>query len=1338
MSWMDSLVARIGAFLVCLGACTPLAAQTVLFSGGLDGWQTRFGAFAAADAVTILPSETIATDTQHMVPACPSYTIDTPPAMHAEAQRGDFVGADFTYSADITVASNAEAHLQFRIADQGRYGLKLLPSGAVLYRLMRLPETCDCGNPSTYTHCPNWPPLPPATSCAFGCDDAQYVELASAARQLAPGSTHRLTLSAQGSRIDAQLDGQPLLSFTDDAPLRIGRFGIYAFGATDADVKRLAFRNVTAMVDPTQSSNFAVLYSTVGYELSGTKRALVRTLNDLPASMYVAGPSRFFLVKCRPGVFFQVCDGPVKTGRLTPVGAAAGSPVTKTFGMQLWEADFTALVTEAGSYSLRVHLGTTSGLVMLDTAPFAVQTGLATATLLKPMSILNAQTRRAADDDMRRNWCFETASACTNDAAFRGSWSVALDGAFWADRADAAGGAVLRRVFNDNNEPLDFAVPSSFHYVGQVAVISGCDAQLQFRVTPTERLAVTLQGGSPAGCMLAGGPGGVRLHREGSAVPGGFETLAQATFPVDHPFQPGHPYDVDISVFGGAVIVSIDNGLVTLQTAGAPDHGGVFALKAFASTARFARVQVWNSTVPLDVSPALDRTSLFGSRIPLYPDGVTDRPVLYACQDFVHLTPGSGPPQTPAEMAACNPVFSMLHGFHDANNVIGEATSHGSFLDGLVELWTARASTFSADERESLRHAIQANALYLEELYQEGARNDQFTGEFTHSEMGRGGVDTNLGPYNAQDAVYGASAFADKGVFVDHTLAVRACLNALDGTVWLSEHGFFDDPTQQAVVYARLARCTGREPALERLSPGLWTQAGDAARAVLTAYDPANPLNPGGAIVQLPRDTGRLYPWFEGVYEVWNSTHRYLLGDTAAVGRIADLLASHLTHDHACDDHPTSGRCPANGFYVIPQASGGPLLPFLNWVNMERVPLVDRPVGPPRSVDKESPDFVQTYNIQGHFPAAVADALYLLRLTHPDPATPPTARDQDLERIASGNYYWMLGLNPGVPSQKVVNGVDSGPWRAAAFVRGVETAFSRVFEGYRTKQTSSKGSPLAPWEESPASPRREAWFVDIQDNGYRSTVNGHVIWDGQWDYWNVGKYGWGSGETFIFGDGSFTRSALLYEDKLAPVRRDNPYDTTHLAFFDTTHVDRVDTDWLFDDPDFSLYAQASRASTGFCDDKGFNGGRFTGHYIGERDGLLCTPSTAHFFDATDAEVDATGWGFADINTAPWAQVARAATGFCNARGFVGGFATGHQLPGLRGMVCLGGDVATWFDSNGQDLFNSGEGFPDINTVAWAKAARAATNICVGKGYSGGFFTGHQVNDLHGVVCLRAG
>jgi hypothetical protein len=36
-------------------------------------------------------------------------------------------------------------------------------------------------------------------------------------------------------------------------------------------------------------------------------------------------------------------------------------------------------------------------------------------------------------------------------------------------------------------------------------------------------------------------------------------------------------------------------------------------------------------------------------------------------------------------------------------------------------------------------------------------------------------------------------------------------------------------------------------------------------------------------------------------------------------------------------------------------------------------------------------------------------------------------------------------------------------------------------------------------------------------------------------------------------------------------------------------------------------------------------------------------------------------------------------------------------------------------------------------VPWARAARAATNIAVTRGFAGGFFTGHQLLGRYGVV-----
>ena len=161
------------------------------------------------------------------------------------------------------------------------------------------------------------------------------------------------------------------------------------------------------------------------------------------------------------------------------------------------------------------------------------------------------------------------------------------------------------------------------------------------------------------------------------------------------------------------------------------------------------------------------------------------------CQYFATLPNGQVIAHDPVDKVAyhdaCNPLFSQLHGFHDANNVIGEATSHGVFVAGLLHVWQERAQAFAPAEREALREAIQANVLYLELLYQEGSA----AGEFAHAEMGRGGVETNLGPWQSEFALYGMSAFADMGVTVDKGLARLACSRALDGAQWLESRRYF-------------------------------------------------------------------------------------------------------------------------------------------------------------------------------------------------------------------------------------------------------------------------------------------------------------------------------------------------------------------------------------------------------------------------------------------------------------------------------------------------------------------------------------------------------------------
>jgi len=77
--------------------------------------------------------------------------------IHAEAQIYGELGTDFEYSTDVVVASSVDMDLQFRISDEGRFGVQLRPDSIVFYRLLRADIPCDLENTATISHCPNWP-----------------------------------------------------------------------------------------------------------------------------------------------------------------------------------------------------------------------------------------------------------------------------------------------------------------------------------------------------------------------------------------------------------------------------------------------------------------------------------------------------------------------------------------------------------------------------------------------------------------------------------------------------------------------------------------------------------------------------------------------------------------------------------------------------------------------------------------------------------------------------------------------------------------------------------------------------------------------------------------------------------------------------------------------------------------------------------------------------------------------------------------------------------------------------------------------------------------------------
>jgi hypothetical protein len=175
------------------------------------------------------------------------------------------------------------------------------------------------------------------------------------------------------------------------------------------------FTNIQAASDGLSASNFALLYSTVGYDLHRTKRAVLRTLAQVSGDQLA--PLR---------ISFNVIRSDGQT--LYPNGAAAEQVPKggRTLGFQAWVCDFSDL-KEQGDYRLEVRVPAPDAEFVVRSEFFPVAPSLLSSRVVKPLSIDNARARRAADDDFRRNWVVDSG---------RAAWNVGVDGAFVADAAD--------------------------------------------------------------------------------------------------------------------------------------------------------------------------------------------------------------------------------------------------------------------------------------------------------------------------------------------------------------------------------------------------------------------------------------------------------------------------------------------------------------------------------------------------------------------------------------------------------------------------------------------------------------------------------------------------------------------------------------------------------------------------------------------------------------------------------------------------------------------------------------------------------------------------------------
>ena len=989
-------------------------------------------------------------------------------ASHAENHLVGVVAADFSFVAEVQFGSGGEAHLQFRISGDGRYGVRVSEQGFAVYIANAITN--------------------------------QWTALTDVPMSLAPNTIHPVEINAQGATFNIMvLDST--YNFTDEL-IPVGRLGLYAYQNNASAAAPVAFTGVYAVTVPSALSNFALLHSTLGYSATGSKRALLRTLNRLDDTLDLA-QSGFAILTVEGGVVYQ--------GQLTAL--------RDTYGMQLWEADFTSLQTP-GTYRLTITADNGTNVQQLQSAAFGIDEFLFTRSLLRPLTLLNAEARNAADDDLRQNW-----------SPVSGEFTLDDTGALLATDTAGGAGALLVRTrtgFGANATLPSPQQASGYTMIGQVTILEGCDAQLQFGVTASRRLAVTLQAGAAGGCQPpggppAGGPGAVRLHEEGTAVAGGFNILASQYFPSDEPFKVGVPYAVRIIVTSQAVTVFVNGGKSTggleLPTVVTPvdlQHG-TFGVKAWASSAKFENVGVWANGEP----------AFAGQFVQMQSIGLDDGRII----DRPQLEPGlcpcngtTGDPGNPfVEHPLCRPIFVQRCGFYDCDSVNGESNSHGAFIAGLTEVWLRRQAILSNDERQSLKSSIIAGVAYLGRLFDLGY--DSASGRYKHEDFGRAaGADTdqngNFLAYLTLSGVYGDLSFAAKTPDLDPAMAAAAMRRAWKGRRWLeSPAGGGLAPTHRVLIYHYLAKCATTDPTFAaevQTELGGTQPAADQLDkiAIETAesflFDPQPPSGSTG-FGQLEgwrnawRDTGQMIPWLEGVHALSQDRPDLTAHWAQPLAALAQDMVNYLTTN--------------NGFHVIPQSSGGDQQQNCdNWDSMDVVPRVRS------TVAGEGRSF---YNCS-FFSTEALDMVLLSEMSG----------NTQLEQLAAGHLYWVLGLNPGVPSTKTLNNAPTNsPWRPAAFVQGLPDSPARGYEDLADGWSNEK-TWLWPGEDW--STHRQIWRFNPLANGFMSINNGLLIWEGQWDYYNTGADGWISGETFMLNDGIYARAMITYEDHFTGVPQPEP------------------------------------------------------------------------------------------------------------------------------------------------------------------------------------------------------
>ncbi|MGH2584061.1 MAG: trypsin-like serine protease [Dehalococcoidia bacterium] len=306
------------------------------------------------------------------------------------------------------------------------------------------------------------------------------------------------------------------------------------------------------------------------------------------------------------------------------------------------------------------------------------------------------------------------------------------------------------------------------------------------------------------------------------------------------------------------------------------------------------------------------------------------------------------------------------------------------------------------------------------------------------------------------------------------------------------------------------------------------------------------------------------------------------------------------------------------------------------------------------------------------------------------PPIPPqgagTWRAADLTvSAASGNTYV---IGPNSATQITAFGDSGGPgfiWESnVPYITGIQSRSDVVCSNNTTPATCQQTVTGVSSSTHTSVPAVRDWIEAVFKTQWSPGATSHPVWvlpaevaGTGWSLDDVNAVGWAQaarGAASMCYNRGFAGGH--FDGHQGELNGNRGYGIqcsgTGTTWFDITRAD-MDGQWAFTDVNTVAWAQANRAAERYCATRGqgFAGGHFNGQMVDGRYGLFCYRDGAQWFDATDAEIAATGFGFATpkLDDVPWAQAARAAVGFCRGKGFSGGFMNGHHVPGRQGVVC---------------------------------------------------------------------